>query len=33
VSALGARTPELYGPQILEALERFKNGARASPDE
>jgi ATP-dependent DNA helicase RecQ len=29
VSGFGERKTELYGPQILEALERFRNGARA----
>jgi ATP-dependent DNA helicase RecQ len=30
VSGFGERKTELYGPQILEALERFRNGARAN---
>jgi ATP-dependent DNA helicase RecQ len=30
VSGFGERKTELYGPQILEALERFRNGARAT---
>jgi ATP-dependent DNA helicase RecQ len=29
VSGFGVRKTELYGPAILEALERFRNGARA----
>jgi superfamily II DNA helicase RecQ len=29
VSGFGERKTELYGPQILEALEKFRNGARA----
>jgi ATP-dependent DNA helicase RecQ len=33
VSGFGERKTELYGPQILEALERFRNGARAMVDE
>jgi ATP-dependent DNA helicase RecQ len=33
VSGFGERKTELYGPQILEALERFKNGARARVEE
>jgi ATP-dependent DNA helicase RecQ len=32
VSGFGERKTELYGPQILEALERFRNGARARVD-
>jgi ATP-dependent DNA helicase RecQ len=30
VSGFGERKTELYGPQILEALARFRNGARAN---
>jgi ATP-dependent DNA helicase RecQ len=30
VSGFGERKTELYGPQILEALKRFRNGARAT---
>jgi ATP-dependent DNA helicase RecQ len=30
VSGFGERKTELYGPQILEALERFRNGERAN---
>ncbi len=33
VSGFGERKTELYGPQILQALERFKNGARARVEE
>src|ERR1700691_5039666 len=33
VSGFGGRKTELYGPQILEALERFRNGARARVEE
>ena len=33
VSGFGERKTELYGPQILEALERFRNGARARVEE
>jgi ATP-dependent DNA helicase RecQ len=32
VSGFGERKTELYGPQILEALDRFKKGARASAE-
>ena len=30
ITGIGERKAELYGPGILEALERFRNGARAS---
>jgi ATP-dependent DNA helicase RecQ len=33
VSGFGERKTELYGPQILEALEKFRNGARATAEE
>jgi ATP-dependent DNA helicase RecQ len=33
VSGFGERKTELYGPQILEVLERFRNGARARVEE
>jgi ATP-dependent DNA helicase RecQ len=32
VSGFGERKTELYGPQILEALEKFRNGARATAE-
>jgi len=31
ISGFGEYKAALYGPQIFEALERFRNGARAAP--
>ena len=32
VSGFGERKTEMYGPAILEALERFRNGERTVPE-
>jgi ATP-dependent DNA helicase RecQ len=33
VSGFGERKTEMYGPDILKALERFRNGERTVPEE